>query len=634
MWVIILIILFGIFSTENSSAELTLLYPLSNDSLECGSAINIKWKNTSKDPIDLYYSLDSNNWQIIAKNLTIDNYNWTIPNSIKSKIYFKLQSKTIGGIELIWDNQNAHSNWVKVAKFVNNDKVVTVGRDDSVKVWDIPSKKLLRTLFIQNSPTNIQATNFAIEYDKNKLLVAQDKAIWTWDLNTDIKKRIYVNPKLDEILTLDYDPNNREVAVSSKHGIVTIIDLFGKATASFNLISDPLFPINTIYSLDYSADGKFLLAAGDDGYLHLINLETEEIKKSKYHHGITNDYTIWSAQISNDNRLIISGGVDNIAIIWDFNTLDTIKTINYNADIRAAKFNNRSDKILIAGLANTLEQYTINQFKISNTTIDHKAQILWAEYLNNGDTLITAGRDNSFKIWRNIGYQDNEFVSSSILYQKLKINFPKLYVNINQKFNIPIEFEGDFKFLDSINIEYSLPIDIIKLNNISTPIKSVAKDEIFSKTFIKDSIKTQVLYNATALLSNRKNGDILFSNIKFYPEGNYKIETNDGFIEIIDSCNIDSSRYVTIDKANTNVVIANQIVSNVLKYKLNTIIDAKFDIAIYNYNGIKILSLNNSFYRNGIYDFSKDISSLPNNIYFLVTKYEDNILCSQFIKYE
>ncbi|HRP02972.1 MAG TPA: hypothetical protein PLE30_10040 [Candidatus Kapabacteria bacterium] len=629
MWVIISIIILSCFSVEVKSAELKLLYPLQTDSLEIGSQINIKWENSSSKPINVLYSLDSLNWLPIVTNTTLTNYNWIVPQTFKSKVYFKLTRNGDTGVELIWDNKNAHTDWTQVAKFVGNDKIVSVGKEDSIKVWQISSKKLLRTLFIQNSPTNIQATNFAMEYDKDKLLVAQDKAIWTWDLQTDQKKRIYVNPKLIIAKVLDYDPNNREIAVSSDDGFVEIIDLFGKLTARFYFTK-----LKTISTLDYSSDGKFLAVAGDDGYLYVVNLETEEIKKSSYHHGAGEniDFKIWSVQISEDNKYIVSGGVDNKAVLWDFKTLDTIITYNYSSDIRATKFNSISDRFLVAGLNSKIEQYSISSMSNGGLTINHGSHILWAEYLNKGDTLLSAARDGSFKVWKNSNSADVVEVSSAIVYQNLKISFPEIKVQLGETFDIPIDFKGNFSILDSIKIKYSLPIDLINIKNFANNKQSVQADLELTNTFVKDKLIPQTLYTATSLLSYRKKGDLKIIEIEYFPNGNYKVETDDGSVEIMDSCIVDSSRFVSLENKSTVVEIKNQVVNNTLTYLLTSIIDAKYKFEIYDAIGNLKMELYDKFLHFGNYSFTNDISSLPEGTYFLVTKYEDKILSSQFLK--
>ncbi len=634
MWAKIVIILLILISTEKISAELSFIYPSPTDSLECGTTININWINTTSNPIDLYYSLDSLNWILIENNLNSNNYNWLVPFSLKPTIYFKLSRASNSEVELIWDKQRAHTDWNQVSKFVGSNKLVTVGKEDSVKVWEISTKKLLRTLFIQNSSTNIQATNFAMEYDKDKLLVAQDKAIWTWDLSTDSTDKIYVNTNLGTARVLDYDPNNREVAIGSNKGFVEIIDLFGVKIAQFDLPNTKLPNIKTIYSLDYSSDGKFLAVAGDDGYVYIINLETEEILQSKSHHGDTQNLTIWSVEISNDNKYILTGGVDNQAFLWDFSTLDTIISYPKTANIRSARFNKNSQSFLIAGLNNGVDQYSISSLNTDGNTINHGSQILWAEYLNNGDTLVSAGRDGSFKIWRNSRTDPDITIGTSNLYQKMEINFPELQVYLNQKFEIPIEFKGNFDLLDSVIINYFLPIDLAHILDGLNPVMIITRDEEYSKKFEKGDIQTQVINLATALMSDRRKGDIKFVDIKYYPTGNYRVNTDDGFIEIIDTCGTDTSRFVFIEKETTKVEITKMLVDDLLNYELSTIIDAEYDISIYGIYGNKILQLQNTFFRNGKYLFSDNIENLSGGVYFLVTKFEDKLLSKKFIKLE
>lgn len=621
----ILIIFFVIVhSFSFIKAEEFFIYPKFNDSLKCGDKISIQWSNVNKVPSNLFYSYDNKTWNLIVDNLYDDKFEWIVPYSINKKIYFKVELIKQTNNKIIWDNKNAHSNHVILSKFCQNERIISVGRDDSVKIWSIPDRKLIYTLFIQNN----QRTNFALEFDAGKYLIFQDYTVYIWEPeNNNNVTKIYTNSKLGKIRAASYDKNNREIALTSDTGFVKIIDLFGAELAHFNLSG-----LTTIYTLDYSDDGKFLAVAGDDGYIHLINLETEEIKKSKEKHGDVNFKTIWSVDISPNNIFIFSGGVDDKAILWDFNTLEPIMFYEHSLDVRSTKFNSIGTLYLSAGLDNKLKQYTVtSKNEIKGAELNHGNQILWAEYLGVGDTLITAGRDNGFKVWRNGQSDKEEIYTTAFLYQDLKVWFPHIRAYLNDNVNIPIYIEGNLDYIDSISLTNSIPIDLLDINSFikNPPVKS---DELINTTIQNDKKVKYNLYQANTLLSNRKKGYLSIKNIRFYPISNYKVETEDGSIEIIDYCDKDTSRLINIQNFTNSIHLKREIISNNIELELNTIVDDYYTFAIVDLNGNIIEYLEKKYLKFGKYNFIFETKNLSNGMYFLIVENSYNKYKAKFIK--
>ncbi len=620
---LLIIFIVCLFPANKLFAEDNFIYPKSTDSLECGSTITIQWTNENNVPADLYYSYDDKIWTLIESNLFVSNYLWTAPITISKKIYFKVELSKQTSNRIIWDNKDAHNNWVLMSKFVANDRIISVGRDDSVKYWDIPSRQLIKTLNIQNS----QNTNFALEYARGKILVFQDYSVFTWDTELNTTSRIYSNTQLGTIRSAAYDPNNQEVAITSENGFVQIIDLFGEEMAKFTFGT-----LKTIHTLDYSDDGKYLAVAGDDGYVYVINLETEEILSTVQRHGDSSSHTVWSVDISPNNIFIISGGVDDKARLWDFKTLELIASYVHNSDIRATKFNSNGTLYLSGSLDNTLHQYSVtNKLEIPGADLNHQNQILWAEYLNKGDTLITAGRDNGFKVWKNGQSDVTEIKTSANLYQNLEIWFPEIFVKLNDDFQIPLKTKGNLDFIDSLKLFYTVPVDIADIDGFVKP-GPINRDELLLAVIEKNIPAEFILHQAIAMMSDRKKGDLKINNIKIYPDANYKLLTKDGFIEIIDECDIDTSRFVMIDKSNTSIKIISNVISSNIKISLYSNIDASYSMKIYNLNGLLVGELFEAHLKHGLYEFSFDCSELANGVYYLITIFENKFLSEKFIK--
>lgn len=627
MWKLITIISIIFFISENLSAELKFINPILNDSLECNTFVLIEWTNDSKSPINLYYSVDSIQWVPIVKNYSQYNYNWLVPFTIIKKLFFKIEYSNTSKYELLWHEKNAHNGWVLSSTCRNSSDIVTIGRGSNlVKHWNIPHQTM--TTSNLTSPEPYEKVNFAFEYKRGNVLIVMDKSIYNWNIFTNTTTLIYHNDNLIEARHADYNNHNQTFAIASDSGMVVIIDELGNEMKKYKINS-----LNFIHSVDFSDDGNYLAIGGDDGLMHVVNLVTDQIRHSSVHHGsIGTNQTIWSVSISKNNDYIISGAVDNKVFVWNFNTLDTLKSFEHNSHVRATKFNSNSDKFLSAGLDGMLYQYNTSTLsRDNNATLNHGSQILWAEYIGAGEALITAGRDSSFKVWHLVKGNEGADIVSIYLYQNLELSFPEIFVDLSDTFDIPIKINGRTTDLDSIQIDYFIPIDIANVFGYNKS-ASVQADEMFTNTIIKNELKSRPLQIATAITSLRKKGLLTFSDVRLYPEHNFRIKYDDGFIQIKDNCDIDTSRFVEISKNKASIQIEESIISSLLKISLFLNVDSYYNLSIYNINGTKVKEIINSFMKNDNYILEYDISNLPSSKYFILLKYEDKILSKQFIK--
>lgn len=78
---------------SNKKSSIAIIYPNGGERVAKASKMEIKWRSSEIDYINLNYSLDSGiSWQIADSNIVanLGNYTWTLPNSVSEKMMIKL----------------------------------------------------------------------------------------------------------------------------------------------------------------------------------------------------------------------------------------------------------------------------------------------------------------------------------------------------------------------------------------------------------------------------------------------------------------------------------------------------------------------------------------------------------------
>ncbi|MDE5112314.1 MAG: WD40 repeat domain-containing protein, partial [Trichodesmium sp. St7_bin2_1] len=216
--------------------------------------------------------------------------------------------------------------------------------EKTIKIWDIKTGKLLRSIAGQNSQVNA----LAITPDGQTLVsVGSDKLMELWNIQTGSR-----------ILT----------RIPDKESEVNV--------------------------LAFSRDGQILVTGSNNGTIRLWNRSTLIRKQTLQGH----TKAVNAIAISPDNQILARGSNDGTVKIWDLNetkeetviklSTDAVKDIVFSAD-RTIVIG--GDKITI------LDVSTKEKLK---TFFCHSGQISSLAITPDGKTLVTGSLDKTIKVWR------------------------------------------------------------------------------------------------------------------------------------------------------------------------------------------------------------------------------------------
>ncbi len=197
-----------------------------------------------------------------------------------------------------------HAGPIPAAAFLDNDKVISISQDQSVRLWERrPSWRLERTIGAFDQPDVIS----------------------------------------DRVMSLDFNADGTQVLVGggvpSRNGELQIFSTVdGKRVMYLPQAHD-----DVIYAARFSPDGKRVASAGADKYLRTFDVASSQLIRR--FEGHTN--YVLSVGWKGDGQQIASASADSTIKIWDADTADQLQTIvNFGKHVTQVEFIGETDNVV------------------------------------------------------------------------------------------------------------------------------------------------------------------------------------------------------------------------------------------------------------------------------------------------
>ena len=260
--------------------------------------------------------------------------------------------------------------------------------DETIKIWDAKSGKLLNTL-----PGHDKSVySLAISPDGKTLVSGGgDKAIEIWDLRTNERKKTLEGHDFS-VFTVAVSPDSKTIASGSSDKTIKIWDLkTGKLENTLTGHS------NWIRSLAFHPDSSTLVSGSKDKTLKIWDLKTGKAKKTLTGH----TGGILSVAISPDGKIIASGSEDKTIKLWDGKTGNLKRTIKgYPSWFRSLTIS-PDGRVLIAGSGDkTIKMWDLTTGKEIQTLSGHDKGVYALAISRDGQTLVSGSEDMTVKVWQ------------------------------------------------------------------------------------------------------------------------------------------------------------------------------------------------------------------------------------------
>jgi len=365
--------------------------------------------------------------------------------SNSGKIIFELESKmkqiegafflkddlniiTLGKRELnLWNKNNGAIKWDisgSIGKLPGNimpinrnfiheksKRIITL-KGDTAAVINVESGETIFNII----ETNTNISNACFSNQGNLIATGSYKGIVRiWNSITGSQIASFSLPKESLISCLSFSPDDKKVAIALDNNSIEIYDIENKkidfklTEGVTQILQDGFVKSAWINSINYSPNGLYLAAAGDDKVVRVWDVKNGLLVNSFKDH----TSKVLTVQFSPDGSLIITASQDNTARIWDVEQKKLITTLRHNNWVLGAFFSKDGKKTITFSGDNYVSIWNTNDAsKIAS--LKHPLSVKYASLSSNDKVLITVAEDNCIRFW--------DFEKFKIKYSKYTID--------------------------------------------------------------------------------------------------------------------------------------------------------------------------------------------------------------------
>ena len=280
----------------------------------------------------------------------------------------------------------AHSGPITAAAFGQmGRRLVTAGKDATLRVWSADSGDIIRIINIDHGP----ATSLALR-DRYAATGHQNGYTAVWDLEAGTK---IADLRRNEapIWSLTFTASGR-LAVASHDWTVSLWDI-RKPESPIHVFADHENPVQAVA---LSTNGNFLASGGADKKLRLWNLNTLDLVRTYRRQG---DF-ISALSFSPDDRLIASGTLNGGISVFKANSRSRVKRLGgHNGEITAMAFSPDGALLVTASKDSTIRVRETRRWRTLKTLPDHQGPVTSLFFAPDGQTFASTGADGKLRIW-------------------------------------------------------------------------------------------------------------------------------------------------------------------------------------------------------------------------------------------
>jgi WD40 repeat protein len=291
----------------------------------------------------------------------------------------------------------AHSGAVQSVVFSPDGKLLASTGDAYVKLWEVPSGRLVRTLAGHAGSGN------AVSFSPNGRLIASgaiDKTVRLWDVGTGREIGKPLVGHADAVFDVAFSPDGKVLASAGADARIILWDVLTGSAKGPPLTGSK----DAVAAITFSQDGKRLASAGMDGKVRLWDSRTgrETGPPLSFPFAADSPSTVNDVAFSPDGSLVAAAGSDSIQL-WDAvdGRPDGLPLTGHSDVVRALAFSPDGTSIATISDDRTLRTWQVRpSYSISHPLTGHTAEVFDVAFgPPDGALLATASGDGTLRLW-------------------------------------------------------------------------------------------------------------------------------------------------------------------------------------------------------------------------------------------
>ncbi|MEL7036285.1 MAG: serine/threonine-protein kinase [Cyanobacteria bacterium J06592_8] len=315
-----------------------------------------------------------------------------VPKSSTLYLQFqKLQQQCSDGLnwrEVKVQDFAQHLDVVTAIAFSPDGRKIVSGSDDqTVKVWDVRTVRLLQSF--DGDLSAITSVDFSLDGEE----IVAGTFYWRileWNLET---TELFLPLEHQDIVwSVVFSPDERTIASGSSDRTVKVWD----RQTGF-LLYDFLEHTDAVYAIDFNREGTKIVSGSRDTTLKIFDLETGTVQNTLKGH--TED--VRSVVFTPDGTKIVSGSSDDTVKIWDIETGELLDTLTgHRGDVLSVAVSPDGQIIASGSRDRTVKIWDFQTGELLNTFSGHTNEVHAVAFSPDGKTIASGSKDRTIKLWR------------------------------------------------------------------------------------------------------------------------------------------------------------------------------------------------------------------------------------------
>jgi WD40 repeat protein len=281
---------------------------------------------------------------------------------------------------------------------------------------------------------------------------------------------------------------------------------------------------DTITTVNWSHDGKFLITGSTDKTARIWNLSGKLIAELKGHDG-----GVTSANFSPDGKHILTRSYNKVVRIWDFSGKQ-VAILKHQEQVNSASFSPDGKRIITTSanprvmssdgkrIVNTSKEKSARIWDLSGNLLlqlPHQDVVNSASYSPDGKYILTASHDKTARVWDASGKLVRTLSGHSMYVQSAYWSPNGKYILTNS---------NDF-FVWDVSGKKIAQLKLSDTDNWATTNAGFSADS--QHILVSNPAKTYLWDLSGRLIREIQNGEVVNGNAEFSPDGQRFLTTND-----------------------------------------------------------------------------------------------------------
>ncbi len=327
---------------------------------------------------------------------------------------------------------------------ITPDGKYAVTGSKTVRLWDLDNNKCLREF----KGHDHYIMSVVISFDGSTIISGSwDKTIRLWNAETGECKRIFVHPFVGKINCLCLTPDGKNIISGDENGIVFWNLHTGKPMKSYRIITQekqgkftqkihvvnginsPEKLMECIMAMSVPISGRIMISGGTDGIIRVWDTAEDIcLKELKGHTDVVSSVTVTPC-----GKLAVSGSWDKTLKVWNLETGKCLRTLHGHSDSISTVAVNAEGTLAISGSEDQIMKiWNIKDGKSFKSHEKHNDEVSTMKIASDGRFVISGSHDNTLRIWNlNTGESIHKLVGHLVWVNNIRFTPDGKYIVSN-----------------------------------------------------------------------------------------------------------------------------------------------------------------------------------------------------------